>query len=157
MADLYRHVMKGIDGSELPLERFRGQVTLLVNVASACGYTRQYEGLQALHARFAGRGFNVVGVPSNDFGAQEPGSDAEIRTFCSTRYNVAFPMLSKVPVKGAQAAPLYADLAAEGGAPAWNFHKYLVGRDGALVSAFPSKVEPLADELVQAIEAALGR
>jgi len=153
--DLYRHTMKALDGAQLPLERFRGTVTLVVNVASACGYTRQYEGLQALHERFAGRGFAVVGVPSNDFGAQEPGTDEEIHRFCSTRYAVSFPMLSKVAVKGAAAVPLYADLTAAAGAPAWNFHKYLIGRDGALVAAFPSRVEPLSDELVQAVEKAL--
>jgi glutathione peroxidase len=147
-----------IDGKPMPLEAYRGKALLVVNVASFCGLTPQYEGLEALSKQYRERGLVVIGVPANDFGAQEPGTEAEIRQFCTTRFAVDFPMTAKVPVVGPQAHPFYqwavAQLGAEA-APKWNFHKYLVGRDGT-VTSFGSRTAPDAPELVSAIEAALG-
>lgn len=133
-----------------------GQVLLVVNTASQCGYTGQYAGLEALHQRLAPRGFAVIGFPSNDFRGQEPGSEAEIAAFCTNIYGVRFPMYEKVRVTGAQATGLYRELAAATGvAPGWNFHKYLVGRDGRVVAQFPSATTPEDPALLQAIERAL--
>jgi len=137
-----------------PLSAYAGKVLLVVNVASACGFTPQYEGLEALSARLAPRGFAVLGFPSNEFGAQEPGTEAEIKTFCDTRYHVTFPMFAKVRTKGADKSPVYQFLTAREGEPAWNFHKYLVGKDGQVIQAFPSKVKPDDPALLAAIEAA---
>jgi glutathione peroxidase len=148
----------GIDGQPLPMQRFAGKPVLLVNVASQCGFTPQYAGLQKLHETFGPRGLVVLGVPSNDFGAQEPGGEAEIRKFCETGFGVGFPMTAKQKVIGAGAHPLYRWIAAELGedqAPRWNFHKYLIGRDGALREAWPSRVAPTSPEIAKAIEAAL--
>lgn len=147
-----------LDGETVQLSRFAGQVTVFVNVASRCGFTPQYAGLQALHERYAGRGFSVVGVPSNDFGAQEPGTPAEIRQFCSTRYAVTFPLLAKAEVKaGDSQSPLYKAFAAQTGkSPTWNFGKYLVGRDGSVLAYFEPKVAPDDPRLVAALEQALG-
>ena len=137
-------------------ERFEGQVLLVVNTASKCGFTPQYEGLEALHAEYAGKGFSVVGFPSNDFMGQEPGTEKEIREFCTLTYGVKFPMFEKVSVKGDAADPFYQELAKQGGgAPGWNFHKYLIGKDGQVIQAFGSRVKPDAPELRQAIDAAL--
>ncbi|MBL8246085.1 MAG: glutathione peroxidase [Rhodanobacteraceae bacterium] len=137
-------------------ERFEGQVLLVVNTASKCGFTPQYEGLEALHAEYAGKGFSVVGFPSNDFMGQEPGTEKEIREFCTLTYGVKFPMFEKVSVTGDAANPFYQELAKQGGgAPAWNFHKYLIGKDGQVIQAFGSRVKPDAPELRQAIDAAL--
>jgi glutathione peroxidase len=147
-----------IDGTPLPLTTFAGRPILLVNVASACGFTPQYAGLQELHQKMEPRGLVVLGVPSNDFGAQEPGSESEIRRFCETGYGVSFPMTAKQKVIGAEAHPLYrwiADQLGEDAAPKWNFHKYLIGRDGELVDAWPSRVTPTSPPIVSAIEAAL--
>jgi glutathione peroxidase len=144
-----------LEGKAQPLSAYRGQVLLVVNVASECGFTPQYEGLQKLHDRFQGRGFSVLAFPCNQFGAQEPGSAQEIRTFCSTRFHVTFPLFEKVEVKGPGKSPVYAFLTAPHGEPKWNFHKYLVGKDGRVIQAFPSQVGPEAPELVKAIEAAL--
>ena len=135
---------------------YGGDVLLFVNTASKCGFTPQYEGLEALHARYAEHGFAVLGFPSNDFRGQEPGSEEEIRDFCTLTYGVRFPMFEKVVVTGDAATPLYRELAeAAGEAPGWNFHKYLVGRDGRLVASFGSRTKPDDPELVAAIEAAL--
>ena len=135
---------------------YGGKVLLLVNTASKCGYTPQYEGLEALHQQLSGRGFAVLGFPSNDFKGQEPGSEAQIQEFCTLTYGVKFPMFEKVQVKGAQATPLYLDLARETGVqPGWNFHKYLIGRDGKVVANFSSKVKPDDPQLVAAIESEL--
>ena len=132
---------------------YAGQVLLVVNTASKCGYTPQYEGLEALHQRYAPQGFAVLGFPSNDFKGQEPGSEKEIQDFCTLTYGVKFPMFEKVVVTGEQATPLYKSLAqATGTAPGWNFHKYLIGRDGRVVANFPSKVKPDDRVLVEAIE-----
>lgn len=140
-------------------ERFRGQVLLVVNTASKCGYTPQYEGLEALHKRLAERGFAVVGFPSNDFKGQEPGTEEEIREFCINTYGVQFPMFEKVTVKQDNAVPFYRALAEQAGGryPAWNFHKYLIGRDGNVVASFDSETVPDDAELLQAIEAELAK
>ncbi|WP_334179867.1 glutathione peroxidase [Pseudoxanthomonas sp.] len=132
---------------------YAGQVLLIVNTASKCGYTPQYEGLEALHQRYAAQGFAVLGFPSNDFKGQEPGSEKEIQEFCTLTYGVKFPMFEKVAVTGDNATPLYKSLAqATGTAPGWNFHKYLIGRDGRVVANFSSKVKPDDPVVVDAIE-----
>jgi len=148
-----------LDGSgEIALRDFAGHAVLLVNTASFCGFTPQYEGLEALWQRFRDKGLVVLGVPSNDFGAQEPGSADEIADFCATKFSVSFPLAAKAPVIGGHAHPLYAWIAEELGedaAPKWNFHKYLIGPDGELAGAWPSKVAPLDGEITGAVEAAL--
>lgn len=151
--------MKGIDGKEVNLADYKGKVVLFVNVASRCGYTPQYKGLQKLHEKYADKGLAIIGVPSNQFGGQEPGSDAEIVEFCKNNYDVEFDMLSKVDVKGDKQTPLYKYLTSEdAGFPGdvkWNFEKFLINREGKVVGRFPSKVEPESSEMVQAIEKAL--
>jgi glutathione peroxidase len=130
-----------------------GKVLLVVNTASKCGFTPQYEGLEALQQRYAAQGFSVLGFPSNDFRGQEPGSEEKIQEFCTLTYGVKFPMYEKVVVTGPHATPLYQRLAqASGSAPAWNFHKYLVSRDGRVVGNWPSRTEPQDPALVAAIE-----
>lgn len=151
---------EAIDGGRMPLQQWRGKVLLVVNTASFCGFTPQYEGLQALWQRYEAKGLVVVGVPSNDFGGQEPNSEAEILGFCKGAYNVSFPLTSKQVVAGPQAHPFYRwafDTLGAGAAPKWNFHKYLVGRDGRLLGAFGTRVTPQAPELIQAVEAALAK
>jgi glutathione peroxidase len=150
--------LKSIDGTMLPLKKFAGHPVLLVNVASACGFTPQYAGLQKLHEKYSGKGLVVLGVPSNDFGAQEPGSEKEIKQFCETSFGVTFPMAGKEHVIGGNAHPLYRWIAqqmGEGGAPRWNFHKYLISKDGELLEAWGSRTAPEAPEVVAAIEKAL--
>lgn len=147
--------MKSIDGKQSSLADYKGKVVLFVNVASQCGYTPQYSGLQSLYEKYQGKGLVVVGVPSNDFGSQEPGSDAEIKTFCSRNYNVTFPMLSKVVVKGSGKVPLYEYLTQTGGEVKWNFTKFLVGKDGKVRARFESGARPDSSELTGAIEKAL--
>lgn len=140
---------------------YEGKVVLAVNVASKCGYTGQYAGLQLLHERYADRGLVVLGIPSDDFGGQEPGGEAEIKAFCSKEYHVGFPMTTKAAVKGDGAGPLYRWLTAEGSNPKfygevkWNFEKFLIGRDGQVSNRFRSKVPPTSDEVIAAIEWAL--
>ncbi|HLI21868.1 MAG TPA: glutathione peroxidase [Stellaceae bacterium] len=148
---------KKIDGGALPLAAWRGKPVLVVNTASECGYTPQYAGLEKLWQRYRDRGFVLLGVPSNDFGAQEPGSDAEIKTFCTTNYKIDFPLAAKEPVTGPKAHPFYQWVAKEAGAPKWNFHKYLIAPDGALAGAWPSRVAPEDSAITGAIEAALRR
>jgi glutathione peroxidase len=140
-------------------ERYAGQVLLIVNTASKCGFTPQYEGLEDLHARLGDRGFAVLGFPSNDFMGQEPGTEEEIREFCTNTYGVRFPMFEKVTVKQGSAVPFYDTLAAQAGDtwPAWNFHKYLIGRDGRVAASFGSRTTPDDPALVEAIEAELAR
>jgi glutathione peroxidase len=145
-------------GKDYPLAQHAGKVVVLVNVASKCGLTPQYKALQALHDEYRARGLVVIGIPANDFGAQEPGSDAEIQAFCSATYGVTFPVLAKVGVKGDRAHPLYrwlTESSAKPGAIEWNFAKFVVGRNGALVARFHPKVGPDAAEFRAAIEAAL--
>lgn len=137
-------------------QRYHGRVLLVVNTASKCGFTPQYEGLEALQKSYSARGLSVLGFPSNDFKGQEPGDEKDIQEFCTLTYGVKFPMFEKVHVVGDQATPLYKGLtAATGVAPGWNFHKYLIGRDGAVIAQFPSRVKPDDKELVAAIERAL--
>lgn len=136
--------------------QFKGKVLLVVNTASYCGFTNQYEGLEALHARYSGRGFSVLGFPSNDFGQQEPGNSKEIADFCFNTYGVKFPMFSKSAVSGKSANPLFSDLTrASGTPPKWNFHKYLVDRKGVVLASFASQVEPGDPKVVEAIDKAL--
>jgi len=140
-------------GKPESLCQYRGKVLLIVNTASYCGYTHQYEGLEALYRKYKDRGLVVLGFPTNDFGAQEPGSNKEIAEFCRLTYGVQFPMFEKTTVKNLAANPLYADLIARTGqAPKWNFHKYVVDRDGNPVATFASRVEPNDRELVSLIE-----
>ena len=149
-----------LDGSTRSLEDFRGSVVMLVNVASACGLTPQYEGLEALYQKYKGDGLVIVGFPANEFGAQEPGTNAEIATFCSTEFGVTFPMAEKIVVKGEGVHPLYAQLAAQpepiGGEPEWNFAKFLVNRKGEVVQRFPSRTPPGDASVVSAVEGLLG-
>lgn len=146
---------KGIDGETLTLSQFKGRAVMVVNTASECGFTPQYTELEALWQRYRDRGLVVLGVPSNDFGAQEPGSESEIKGFCETTYGVDFPLTAKQKVIGGDAHPFYrwvVDQVGEDAAPKWNFHKYLIGREGELVGLWPSKVRPLAPEIIKAIE-----
>ncbi|WP_334132545.1 glutathione peroxidase [Silanimonas lenta] len=137
-------------------EAYGGKVLLVVNTASKCGFTPQYEGLEALNATYGPQGFAVLGFPSNDFMGQEPGSEEQIQEFCTLTYGVKFPMFEKVVVRGRDATPLYRELAAATGEqPGWNFHKYLIGRDGRVLGSFGSRVKPEAPELRAAIEKAL--
>ena len=145
----------GLDGRPMPLAALKGKVVLAVNVASECGFTPQYAGLEWLHETYKDRGFTVVGFPCNQFGGQEPGSAEAIQTFCSSKFKVTFPMAAKLEVKGPGQAPVYAFLSDRFGEPKWNFHKYLVGRDGKVVKAFPSAVEPDSPAMRAALEAAL--
>jgi glutathione peroxidase len=156
MSNAYDFSFRKIDGGDLPLAAWRGKPVLVVNTASECGFTPQYAGLEKLWQRYRDKGFVLLGVPSNDFGAQEPGSDAEIQNFCTTRFKVDFPMAGKEPVTGAKAHPFYQWVAKESGAPKWNFHKYLIAPDGSLAGAYPSKVGPDDATLTGAIEKALG-
>ena len=150
--------LNSIDGHAAPLAAYKGKVVLLVNVASKCGYTPQYEGLEALYRKYKDRGLVVIGFPSNEFGGQEPGSNKEIAEFCRTTYGVQFPLYEKMTVTGVGTNPLYADLVrATGQKPKWNFHKYLVDRNGNAVASYVSDVEPQSQELVARIESLLGR
>ncbi len=149
-----------IEGQPMPLAQWQGRPVLVVNTASFCGYTRQFDGLQALWERYRDRGLVVLGVPSNDFGGQEPGSNADIKTFCEANFAVDFPMSEKVHVKGADSHPLFGWFRAELGpkvGPGWNFAKFLIGPDGRAVAAWPSAVEPGSAEITGAIEGLLAR
>jgi glutathione peroxidase len=153
--------MTSLDGKPVNLSKYQGNVILMVNVASQCGYTPQYEGLQELHKRYAGRGLRLLGFPSNDFGQQEPGSNAEIADFCKKNYGVQFDLFSKIDVVGSNKAPLYKYLTSRqtnpkfAGEVEWNFEKFLIGRDGQVLARFKSPVEPLSKEITSAIESAL--
>jgi glutathione peroxidase len=153
------YTIKRLDGAEQSLRDYAGQVLLLVNVASKCGYTPQYAKLEALYRQYQDRGFSVLGFPANNFGGQEPGSDAEIAEFCSLNYGVTFPMFSKISVKGDDIHPLYAEITSLpepiGGEVRWNFQKYLVDRNGKVVAKFDPRTEPDAPEVIQAIESVL--
>jgi glutathione peroxidase len=158
--DTLNFTMNSLDGKPVNLTKYQGNVVLMVNVASECGYTPQYEGLQALHKKYAGRGLRILGFPSNDFGAQEPGTNQEIAEFCKNNYGVEFDMFSKITVVGGNKAPLYRTLTSTprfSGEVSWNFEKFLIGRDGQVVGRFKSAVEPLSAEMTRAIEAALGK
>jgi len=149
---------QSIDGGDLPLAAYAGKSVLVVNTASFCGFTRQYEGLQALWETYRDRNLVVLGVPSNDFGGQEPGSTEEIKQFCELNYGIDFPMTEKERVKGGDAHPFYQWAAAELGVlatPRWNFHKYLIGPDGKLVDWFSTATSPMSDKVLKAIETSL--
>jgi len=145
-----------LDGKPADLGIYRGRVTLVVNVASKCGYTPQYEGLEKLNRELAPKGFAVLGFPSNDFGGQEPGSAEEIAQFCKLTYDVTFPMFSKLVTRpGPDQSPIYKFLGTSGHLPAWNFSKYVIGKDGKILAFFPSEVTPESPELRRAIAKAL--
>ncbi|MCR5879894.1 glutathione peroxidase [Phenylobacterium sp. J367] len=149
---------KTIDGADLPLTTFRDKVVLVVNTASACGLTPQYDGLEQLYSAYRDKGLVVLGVPCNQFAGQEPGAEAEIKAFCETRFKVDFPLTSKVEVKGEGAHPFYRWAEAELGEPAvpvWNFHKILIGKDGEAIRAFGPRTDPLDSEITDQIEKAL--
>lgn len=152
--------LRALDGQELPLAPYKGQVVLVVNVASKCGLTPQYAGLEKLYQQYKGNGFTVLGVPCNQFAGQEPGSEDEIRSFCSLNYGVTFPLGSKLEVNGPGRHPLYRLLAGEGaefpGDITWNFEKFLVGQDGRVLARFSPRTTPDDPALIQAIEKALG-
>ena len=152
-------LVKDIDGKDVSLKSYRGKVLLIVNVASHCGFTPQYKALQATYEKYKDKGFAVLGFPCNQFGAQEPGSNEEIKQFCSSKYSVTFPMFDKIEVNGPNRHPLYTALAGKespfAGDIKWNFSKFLIGRDGTILKRFESKVTPDSPEVTQAIEAAL--
>ena len=151
--------LKDIDGKDTSLKAYQGKVLLVVNVASKCGLTKQYTELQALHEKYKDQGFTVLGFPCNDFGAQEPGTNEEIKTFCSTKYNVSFPMFDKLHVKGPEQHALYSALTGKGGAfpgdVKWNFGKFLIGKDGKPLQRFEPRTPPDAPAVVAAIEKAI--
>ncbi|MGH6894757.1 MAG: glutathione peroxidase [Dongiaceae bacterium] len=158
MASAHDFTFSAIDGSSMPLSRFKGKAVLVVNTASECGYTPQYKDLEALWKRYRDRGLVVLGVPCNDFGAQEPGTEKEIKDFCEVNFGVDFPLTAKAHVTGADAHPFFkwaAGVVGEGASPRWNFHKYLVGPDGELAGWFPTKTSPTAADVTRAVEEAL--
>jgi len=156
---IYDIPLKDIDGKDTSLKPYQGKVMLIVNVASKCGFTPQYTALEALYQKYKDRGLVVLGFPCNQFGGQEPGTDAEIKQFCSSKYAVTFPMFDKLEVNGANRHPLYVMLAGKespfAGDIGWNFTKFLIGRDGKILKRFESRVKPDSPEVIQAIEAAL--
>jgi glutathione peroxidase len=153
--DFYQRPLLGDKPLHL-CEEFRGQVLLVVNTASKCAFTPQYEGLEEIYARYRERGLVVAGFPSNDFGAQEPGSEKQVQDFCRLTYGVQFPMFAKTRVRGPDAEPFYQYLAkVSGDPPRWNFHKYLLDREGRVVASFPSQIGPQDERLIAAIEALL--
>ena len=162
MPSLYDFTMKAIDGTERSLTDYRGQGLLIVNVASRCGLTPQYDALQKLHGEYAPRGFAVLGFPCNQFGGQEPGSNADIKTFCTTTYKVTFPMFSKLEVNGPGRDPLYAWLTSRPTKPegpgdiTWNFTKFVIDRSGSVVARFEPATDPTAPEVRAAIQTAIG-
>jgi glutathione peroxidase len=154
---IYSFTLNSIDGQPAPLADYKGKVVLLVNVASKCGFTPQYSALEATYEKYKSQGFVILGFPANNFGAQEPGTNEEIKTFCSRKYNVTFPMYAKISVKGEDQAPLYSYLTKDTGAGItgdikWNFTKFLVDRNGNVVQRFESAVTPDSPEMVAAIE-----
>jgi glutathione peroxidase len=156
-SNVYDFTLPSIDGKPMPLADYKGKVVLMVNVASKCGYTPQYTALEALYEKYKDQGFVIVGFPANNFGAQEPGTNAEIKTFCSRTYNVKFPMYAKISVKGDDQTPLYHYLTKDTPAPIsgeikWNFTKFLVDRNGKVVQRFESAVTPDSPEVTSAVE-----
>src|SRR4051812_904893 len=156
---LYDIKIKDIDGKETSLAAYKGKVLLIVNVASKCGYTPQYKALEATFEKYKDKGFEVLGFPCNQFGGQEPGTNEQIKEFCSSNYQVTFPLFDKLEVNGANRHPLYKELAGEKspypGDIKWNFNKFLIGKDGKIIKRFDSKTKPDSPEVMQAIEAAL--
>ena len=156
---IYDIKLKDIDGKDTTLAAYKGKVLLIVNVASKCGFTPQYKSLEATYRKFKGKGFVVLGFPCNQFGGQEPGTNEEIKQFCSSEYNVTFPLFDKIEVNGAKRHPLYVELAGEKspfpGNIKWNFNKFLIGKDGKIVKRFDSKATPDSPEVTEALETAL--
>jgi len=158
---VYDFTLNSIDGQPAPLGAYRGKVVLLVNVASRCGFTPQYTALESVYEKFKARGLVIVGIPANNFGSQEPGTNQEIKTFCQTKYSVTFPMMSKVSVKGEDQTPLYQFLTDKtanpqtGGEIQWNFTKFLIGPDGRVLARFEPAITPDSPEVTAAIEKAL--
>jgi glutathione peroxidase len=156
---IYDIKLKDIDGRDTTLAAYKGKVLLIVNVASKCGYTKQYAGLQALQKKYVLQDFTVLGFPCNQFGGQEPGTNEQIKEFCSSKFNVTFPLFDKIEVNGPNRHPLYVELAGDKspfpGNIKWNFNKFLIGKDGKILNRFDSKVTPESEELTKAIEAAL--
>jgi glutathione peroxidase len=161
MKNIYEISVKDIDGRERAISEFAGKVLLVVNVASKCGFTPQYKSLQTLYGRFRDRGFEILAFPANDFGRQEPGTEAEIKSFCSTNYGVTFPMFSKISVKGKEIHPLYAFLTDKATNPqfsgkiTWNFNKFLLDRKGNVVARFDSKDDPMGDKVPKNVSSTL--
>lgn len=157
---LYGFIVADIDGKPVALDRFKGKVLLLVNTASLCGNTPQYEGLQTLYEQHKDKGFEILAFPANNFGAQEPGANEEIKNFCYTKYALTFPLFSKISVKGADQHPLYRYLTEQSPFPGeveWNFQKYLVDRTGTVIARYPHRAKPLSDEIVQGVTHALAK
>ena len=160
---VYDFTLNSIDGQPSPLSSFKGKVVMLVNVASKCGYTPQYSALESTYEKYKDRGLVIVGIPANNFGAQEPGTNEEIKTFCSRKYNVTFPMMAKVSVKGLDQTPLYQFLTDKtlnpttGGEIKWNFTKFIFDRDGNAIARFEPEVTPDSPQVTAAIEKALGK
>ena len=158
---LYSIPLKDIDGKEASLKTYSGKALLIVNVASQCGFTPQYEGLEALYRKYKDKGLVVLGFPCNDFGEQEPGTNGEIKQFCSSKFNVTFPLFDKLHTIGADRHPLYTALSGSSspvpGPVTWNFNKYLISRDGKILAHYESDVEPDSSTLTKAIEAALAK
>ena len=156
---LYEIPLKDIDGKDTSLKAYSGKVLLVVNVASRCGHTPQYAGLETLQGKYKDQGFTVLGFPCNDFGAQEPGTESDIKEFCTQKYNVTFPMFTKLHVKGPEQHPLYKELSGKEspfpGDVKWNFGKFLIGRDGKIIKRFEPGVKPESKQVTEAIEAAL--
>jgi glutathione peroxidase len=161
MKSIYDFTVKDIDGKDVKLEQFKGKAILIVNVASKCGFTSQYEGLQKIYLQYKDQGLVILGFPANNFMGQEPGTNEEIKQFCSLNYNVTFPMFSKISVKGKDIAPLYKFLTEKetnpefSGKISWNFNKFLIDRAGKIVARFGSRTKPESEEMIQAIEKAL--
>ena len=156
----HNFIFKSIEGKDLPLSTFSGKAVLIVNTASFCGFTQQYTDLQDLWQRYQNRGLIVLGVPSDDFGGQEPGTEAEIKTFCEVNFDIDFPLTGKVSVKGKLAHPFYKWAAVEFGViakPRWNFHKYLISPDGHLIDWFSTPTSPVSKRVIKSVEAALLR
>jgi glutathione peroxidase len=147
--------LNSIDGQPAPLAQYKGKVVMMVNVASQCGFTPQYAGLEALYEKYKDQGFVILGFPANNFGMQEPGTNEEIKTFCDRTYHVTFPMYAKISVKGDDKHPLYQYLTQTGGDVKWNFTKFLVGKDGKVIARFESAVKPESPEVAAAIRKAL--
>ena len=155
-ASVYEFTLNSIDGAAAPLAAYKGKVLLLVNVASKCGFTPQYKALEAVYQNYQDKGLVIAGFPANNFGAQEPGTNEEIKTFCTRTYSVTFPMYAKISVKGADIAPLYEFLTkSTGGDIKWNFTKFLIGKDGRIIARFESPVKPDSPDVTAAIEKAL--
>lgn len=160
---IYDFTVKDIDGNDVKLKKFKGKVALVVNVASKCGYTPQYEGLQAIYQKYKDQGFVILGFPANNFREQEPGTNAEIKEFCESKYKVTFPMFAKISVKGDDQEPLYQFLTSKESNPqfagdiTWNFNKFLVDKNGKIIARFTSKDTPQSDAVTQAIEKALAQ